>query len=78
MKKLGLSATRGEGWRAANLICGHTLDRCQGRVDEEEEEEEREERGEANGVIQEEEWWPRWRQRMTAHEVETSGSDDRV
>lgn len=71
MKKLGLSATRGEGWRAANLICGHTLDRCQGRVDEEEE---REERGEANGVIQEEEWW----QRMTAHEVETSGSDDRV
>lgn len=34
MKKLGFAATRGEGWRAANVICGYTLDLCQGRGDE--------------------------------------------
>lgn len=46
MENLGFSATRGEGWRAANVICGHTLDQCQGKG-----EKKRKERIEGRGVI---------------------------
>lgn len=31
MKNSGFSATRREAWHAANVICGYTLDQCQGR-----------------------------------------------